>query len=108
MQYIKNTFNKAKKTLNVSQNKDYMLYYATCVLRFLSFYLKRPNKKIDKWYIRVYGNSIEIFQRSERHSTDKGNVSFGDHIILDGVMLHKRPLRDVERPSRKYCMTVDG
>ena len=35
MQYIKNTFNKAKKTLNV---KDYMLYYATSVLRFLTFY----------------------------------------------------------------------
>jgi hypothetical protein len=57
---------------------------------------------------RVYGNSIEIFQRNGRHSTDKGNVSFGDHIILDGVVLHKRQLRDVERPSRKYCMTVDG
>jgi hypothetical protein len=62
----------------------------------------------DKRYIRVYGNSIEIFQRNGRHSTDKGNVSYGDHIILDGVMLHKRPLRDVERPSRKYCMTVDA
>ena len=38
IQYIQNTFNKAEKTLDVSQDRDYILYYATCVLRFLTFY----------------------------------------------------------------------